>query len=134
MTTITDVEVLTLRRKIGRGGKGFSDPDLDSIWVEAGERMTKAIWICFEELMNDAARFNDYTQNETQEKRSQIFDHIAKVLVPYWHKKTEDEIAAENPTGRAARVMGTKVVPRRYVEKPYTDVDVDPLDPNWRRR
>lgn len=129
MTTITVSELTRLRQKIGRQGAGFSDPNLDAIWVEAGANMTKAIFLCLEELMIDAARFNDYTQNESQEKRSQIFDHLANKLVPYWKAKVEEEAAAANPASKAARIVGTRVIPRRPYERPATDPDSD-----WRRR
>ncbi len=125
MTTITASELTTLRRKIGRQGAGFTDPQLDAIWVEAGGSMNKALFICFEELMIDAARFNDYTQNETQEKRSQIFDHLANKLVPYFKAKVEAEEAAADPTSTAIRIVGTRVVPRRTVERPSTDPETD---------
>jgi hypothetical protein len=127
MTTITAQEEITLRRKLGNGGRGFSTPDLDAIWVEAEESMSKAVWICFEELMNDAARFNDYTQNDTQEKRSQVFDHIANKLVPYWKNKVELEAAGS----KAVRIYGLRAVPTRRVDLPTTDPDrID----DWRRR
>lgn len=127
MTVISAQEEITLRRKVGNGGRGFSTPDLDSIWVEAGESMNKAVLICFEELMNDTARFNDYTQNDTQEKRSQVHDHIAKNVVPHWEKK----VAAEEAGSKAVRIMGIRVVPPRQMERPSTD----PGDCNdWRRR
>lgn len=131
MTTITGPEEISFRAKLGNGGRGFATPDLDRIWVEAGESMTKAILIALEELMVDAARFNDYTQNDTQEKRSQVFDHIAKVLVPYYQKKVDAEVLAANPRNKAARIYGTRVVPPRRVERPYTDSDCD-SDGTWR--
>jgi len=129
MTTITAQEEITLRAKLGNGGRGFSTPDLDRIWVEAEERMSTALWIAFEELMNDAARFNDYTQNDTQEKRSQVFDHIANKLVPYWKAKSEEEVDAASNT-KAVRILGLKVVPPRKVERPSTDPGCD--DGTWR--
>lgn len=129
MTTITATEEVTLRRKIGNNGAGFSTPELDSIWVEAGENMTKAIFICFEELMNNAARFTDYTQNDTQEKRSQIFDHIANKVLPYWRGKLSAAEAGENTSARTMRIVGTKAVPPRRVVRPDTDPVNDPYDP-----
>lgn len=131
MTTITAQEEITLRRKLGNGGAGFSTPDLDSIWVEAGESMTAAIFICFEELLNDATRFNDYTQNDTQEKRSQIFDHIANKTLPYWKAKAELEDTAANRDKRAVKILGTRVVPPRRMELPSTDPER--IDPYYRR-
>jgi len=129
MTTITAQEEITLRRKLGNNGAGFSTPDLDSIWVEAGQSMTKAIFICFEELLNDATRFNDYTQNDSQEKRSQIFDHIANKTLPYWKAKAIEEDNAANPTNKGVRILGLRVVPPRRMERPSTDPGCD--DGTW---
>jgi hypothetical protein len=123
MTTITAEELVTLRRKINdKGQQAFSDPELDEIWVEAGESMSKAIFLCLEEITIDAARFNDYTQNETTEKRSQVFDHLMSKLLPYWKAKAEEET---NSTATVSRIVGTRVVPRRAVERPYTDPGSD---------
>lgn len=131
MTTLTAQEEITLRRKIGNNGAGFSTPDLDSIWVEAEGNMNRAIFICFEELMNNAARFTDYTQNDTQEKRSQIFDHIANKVLPYWRGKLSAAEAGENTTKQTARIVGTKVVPPRRIARPFTDPHIDPYqNPN----
>lgn len=128
MTTITDVELVRLRRKIGRQGRGFSDPQLDDIWVEAGGNLTRALLICFEELMLDAARFNDYTQNETQEKKQQVFENLKK-SVGYLKDKLDGEVAAATTSARTARILGTRVVPPRRVERPYTDPGDD--GSNW---
>lgn len=126
MTTITAEELVTLRRKINdKGQQTFSDPELDEIWVEAGEVMSKAIFLCLEEITIDVARFNDYTQNETTEKRSQVFDHLMDKLLPYWKAKAEEET---NSTATVSRIIGTRVVPRRPVERPYTDPGSDLMD------
>lgn len=122
-------ELITLRRKINdKGQRAFSDPELDELWVEAGENLSKTVFLCLEELAIDAARFADYTQNETQEKRSQVFDHLMNKLLPYWKAKSEAETA---PLTRVSRIVGTKVVPRKSVERPYTDPEVN--DSEWWR-
>jgi len=119
MTTISAQDMITLRRKIDDpGAKAFSDPELDEIWVEAGENMNRAIYICFEELLNSAIKFTDYTQNQSTERRSQIFDHIAKEVLPYWKNKVETEKSS-------LRILGMKVRPPRRVERPYTDPHID---------
>lgn len=134
MTTMTAQDEVNFRRKLGNGGRGFATPDLDAIWTEADGSMSKALWIAFEELMNDAARFNDYTQNDTQEKRSQIFDHIAGKLVPYWKAKAELEDTAANQEKRAVKIMGLRGVPPRRMERPATEANCEdpyrnPYDP-----
>jgi hypothetical protein len=129
MTTILADEVVTLRRKINdKGQQAFSDPELDELWVEAGENMSMTIFLCLEELAIDAARFADYTQNETKESRSQVFDHLMNKLLPYWKAKAAAEIT---PLTGVSRIVGTKVVPRRSVERPYTDPEVN--DSEWWR-
>ena len=132
MTTITAQEEITLRRKLGNNGAGFSTPDLDAIWVEGGESMTQAIFICFEELLNDTARFNDYTQNDSSERRSQIHDHIAKNVLPYWLKKALLENTEDNRHLRAVKIMGIRRVPPSHMDRPATDPQTS--DPFLRRR
>ncbi len=116
MTTITTEELTTLRRKINdKSSRAFSDSELDSIWVEANEVLSTAIFLCIEELTISASRFNDYTQNETTEKRSQVFDHLMNKLLPYWKAKSEEETA---PSRAVSRIVGLKVQPPRRMELP----------------
>ena len=119
MTTITAAEIATLRRKIGDNGNppAFQVYELDENWVEAGEDMNTAVLICLEDLASNSFKFTDYTQNETQEKRAQIFKHLVDDLIPYWSKK----VAADNTAAYIPRIVGTKVQPPRRMEKPYSE-------------
>lgn len=130
MTTMTPDQEVELRQRLGRNNAAFSTPYLDAIWTSTGT-MAAAMVRCFEDLMNDTALFNDYTKNDTQEKRSQIFDHIAGKVLPYWVKKAAEETAAANPRSQGVKILGLRAVPPRRVEYPATDPGCD--DP-YRRR
>ena len=125
MTTMTAAQEVELRQRLGRNNAAFSTPYLDAIWASTGT-MTTAMVRCYEDLMNDTALFNDYTKNDTQEKRSQIFDHIASKVLPYWVKKAAEEDAAANPQRRTAKIRGLRPVPPRSIERPSTDPGDDP--------
>lgn len=121
MTAWSMEVALQLRRKIGNNGAGFSDADLEHIWEEAEESLPHAVLICFEELAAGAAKFTDYTQNETQDKKSQVFSHIMDRLIPYWKKKVDEAEDDATPQKRTSRIVGTKVQPPRRMERPATD-------------
>lgn len=110
------------RRKIADKNKlGFSDPELDDLYDETSGNFDKAVLLAWEELAANATRFADYVQNETQVKKSQIFDHIVNKLIPMWQAK----VAKRNQV----RIVGTSIVPTRARLRPSTDLDEDDFDP-----
>jgi hypothetical protein len=115
MPVANAVELERFRRKIGdQQKKGFTDPELQDIWDEAGGDLTKATLIAFEELWANAVRFADYTANESSVKKSQIFNNIEKML-----KRLDGKVTRRNPV----RIVGTEIVPNRNAERPSTDSD-----------
>lgn len=109
MTELTETQLARLRRKIADQGTppAFPDDELQDIWDEAGENWNLTIVMCFNELLASAAKFNDYTQNESQEKKSQISKNLAD-LRDYYQKLYDQEGG-----GNTTRIVGIKVQRRQ---------------------
>lgn len=97
----TETERQRLRMDLGLQATdttSLSDATADAIYAEADEsysdtsaRNAYARVLALERLMAQAVTQVDYTQNETQEKSSQIFSHYEATLTR-WQKKLEDAI------------------------------------------
>jgi hypothetical protein len=100
----------------------LSDAAADALFVEAGESYTDAAsihaatrWIYIDRLLMQAAAEVDYTQNETQEKASQRWDHL-NTLWLRWRKRLDDALLVVAPS--AARFGRTTRRPARIKEHP----------------
>lgn len=58
------------------GVYAFTDAELSSFYDLSDQNFFLAICYAFRALMADFARLNDYTAGQTQEKKSQIFNHL----------------------------------------------------------
>lgn len=57
---------------------GYSDDDISGMIANYG--VNGSVVECLNELLVDSARFYDYSQGQTTDKRSQIFDHLKTLL------------------------------------------------------
>ena len=80
----TETQRVRLRSDIGATVASLPDDDADDIFTEAGEKYTDADSItaytrvlAIRRLMANAAKLTDYTQNESQEKQSQVFPSLS---------------------------------------------------------
>lgn len=64
----------------------YTDEEIQELIDEYG--LDGATIAILEELTADTARFHDYSQGETSSKRSQVFDHLLKLLENYRAKAT----------------------------------------------
>ena len=112
MATLSATLLARLRRKIDDEGTppAFSDDELNDIYDEADGNWNLTLALCFEELRNSAAKFSDYKQNESEEKRKQIFDNLFKLAS--YHR------GLATSTGNQVRVVGLKSRPPRNKTKP----------------
>lgn len=109
--TLTTAELTSLRRKVGDPSETtWDDDELNAIYDEADGDFNEAVAICFEELMVNAAKFADYTQNESSEKRSQIFANLSKLADRY------RSLSSTNTN--QVRIVGLKQRPPRNKRKP----------------
>jgi hypothetical protein len=95
MVALTNDQLIDLRNDLGdtKTPPAFTDEELERLYVRTSEGHTATVVLGLDQLIMDAVKFSDYTQNETQEKKSQIFDHLLKVRA-LWQKKLDDETAA----------------------------------------
>ncbi len=87
----------------------YTDAEISELNQELGiDGATVAV---LEELTADTARFYDYTQGETSNKRSQVFDHLMKLLDSY------REMAEKTRRGSGVR-FGKRGQSRSTLPKP----------------
>lgn len=111
---LTAAELARFRRKIGDTGttQAYSDDELQDLYTEAGEVFAVAVRDAIDELIGNAWKFTDYTQNASQEKKSQIMTNLLKIRA-IWQAKV-DALSA----GSQTRIVGLKAVPPRRKDKP----------------
>ena len=127
----TDLDYDRLRQDIGADSESLSDNDAAAIFVEAGEEYSTTATIkaatrviALTRLRAQAAKLNDYTQDTTTEKMSQVFDHLGKLLEE-WQGKLDAALAAaaKASSGGAARFGGKRIIPSRVREWPGERVE-----------
>lgn len=103
MSELTVDQLTDLRADLGdvKTPPAFEDAELQRLYVRSGENYTHTVILGFDQLLTQAALFTDYTQNETQEKKSQIFDHLIK-LRAMWRQSLADEQKTASPTALTA--------------------------------
>lgn len=112
---LTTEELLDLRADLGDNGtaRAFTDDELERLFVRANERYAVAMVLALNQLLASAAKLNDYTQNETQEKKSQVFEQLVK-LRAFWQLE-----ATRSSPPRQVRVAQLGVRPPRERDEPY---------------
>lgn len=103
----------------------FTDAELERLYTRAGENYATAVYYAWRQLMAGAAKYIDYRVAQTDEKRSQVWDHI-KEMVAYWEGESDAEL---NTQGVA--ILGINQVPTRWKDAPY---ESNGLDRRLRRR
>jgi hypothetical protein len=121
----TSTERQRLRLDLGLAADdttSLPDATIDALFVEAEETYTDASSIIaatrviyINRLMMQAAADVDYVQNNTQEKASQRYAHLAKELAK-WQARLDAAVAISN--GSAARFGRTTRRPARIKEHP----------------
>lgn len=94
----------------------FTDPELARLYERAGEAYDRAVLLAFDQLLSGAAKFASYTQNQMQEKKSEIFNNLLK-LRTLWAGKvdTADKATA---AGQQVRLAGLTRQPKRLKDAP----------------
>jgi len=111
VATLTNTELASMRRKVADTAEtAWDDDELQAIYTEANGDLNEAIAVCYEELMANAAKFSDYTQNESSEKRKQIFDNLGKMATYYRGLSDQNQVSA--------KIVGIKQRPPRNKRKP----------------
>jgi hypothetical protein len=112
------------RADIGDANEAFGDEEIDKLETRATNRWGADVAyegarvLALQQLLASSAKFNDYTSNESSEKKSQIFKNLQELLKVYKADldDKQDEIAAA--AGAKARFGGTVKKPSRLKEYP----------------
>ena len=111
MASLSTSDLSFVRLIIGDEAEtAFSDSELNTLYTQAGSDLNITMALCFEVLRNSAAKFADYKQNESEEKRNQIFANLDKLAKYYRGLATT--------TGNQVKVVGLKQRPPRNKTKP----------------
>lgn len=92
------------------GDTDYTDDELNRLFTRASDDYNTAVYLAFRQLLADSSRYIDYKVAQTEEKRSQIFDHLQK-MVAFWG--AESRTAANQ-----VRIVGINEIPPRYKEEP----------------
>jgi len=91
----------------------FTDAELERLFARAGEVYESAVYMAWRQIFAQATKYIDYKVAQTEEKRSQVWDHI-KAMMAHW--KTEADAASGS---QGALLLGLNVIPTRSKEEPY---------------
>lgn len=119
MADLTAKQIERIRRKIGDVGivqsdgskkTAFQDPEIQDEYDDAGGDFNKTILALYEDLLGSAWRFHDYTQNQSDEKKQQIFKNLESAA-KWWRQKVADDTATAAKATLVPRIIGVEVVP-----------------------
>lgn len=88
----------------------FTDAELERLFARAEDDYNTAVYLAWRQLLASSAAYIDYKVALTEEKRSQVFDHIQK-MVAFWGD--ESRVA-----GNQVAMLGLNLVPPRWKEEP----------------
>ena len=91
----------------------FTDVELERLFARANEVYEAAVYMAWRQIFAQATKYIDYKVAQTEEKRSQVWDHI-KAMMAHWKAEAD---AASGVQGAA--FVGLNVIPTRSKEEPY---------------
>lgn len=109
------------RADIGDSNSAFTDEDIDQLETRAIAKYGAdaayegAAYLAVRQLLSNAAKFSDYTANESSEKKSQKFSNLEKLLKIF---KADLDEAVEGAAGANVRMGKTVKKPARRKEYP----------------
>lgn len=109
------------RADIGDVNSAFTDADIDTLETRATAKYGAdsayegARVMAINQLIANAAKFRDYTANESSDKKSQVFKHLKDLRTIY---KDELDDAIEDASGASVRMGRGRIKPPRRKELP----------------
>lgn len=111
-SSLTGTGVIVTVQQVTAGGvTAFSDAELNAQFSQADSNFFLTISYAFRVLQSNAARFNDYTAGQTQEKKSQIFAHLEALAAHF---------EAWAQAGQQVQIVRLASVPPRLRAVPVT--------------
>lgn len=90
----------------------FTDAELERLFERADEVYASAVYMAWRQLLAASTKYIDYRVAQTEEKRSQVYQHI-KDMVGHWQAESDK---ATNTQG--VRMVGLTEIPPRWKEEP----------------
>ena len=90
----------------------FTDAELERLFERADEVYASAVYMAWRQLLAASTKYIDYRVAQTEEKRSQVYQHI-KDMVTHWQSESDK---ATNVQG--VRMVGLTEIPPRRKEEP----------------
>ena len=109
------------RADIGDVNNAFEDADIDTLETRsiakygADAAYEGARIMAINQLIANAAKFSDYTANESSQKKSQVFNNLLKLRDIY---KTDLDDAIQDASGASVRMGRGRIKPPRRKELP----------------
>lgn len=117
---LTTDQLADLQADLGIGADEtvFTDAELERLFARADEVYASAVYMAWRQLLAASTKYIDYRVAQTEEKRSQVYQHI-KDMVGHWQSESDK---ATNVQG--VRMVGlTEIPPRRKEEPAITEYE-----------
>lgn len=113
MASLTSTQRTDLQADLGISSDEavFTNTELDRLYTRAGSDYNKTVVLAVRQLLMNAAKFNDYTAGDTQEKKSQVFKNL-KQMYDMWSEEADDD--------PEVKIVGMVSVPPKNKDKPST--------------
>lgn len=106
--TMTATQLSDLRFDLADIESAFSDVELNRCWARlSGARDDRSRFeatkgLAIRSLLHDAAKFNDYTAGQTDEKKSQVFEHYLKLFNSMYAAVVQDALGGSGQVARGS--------------------------------
>lgn len=110
--SLTATQLALFRRKIDdtSATPAYSDDELNATFEEAEGNLDRAVLLIIEELMMRGSKYTDYVQNQSSEKRHQVFESL-KAMHDLYEKKL-------SKASGQFKMVGVRSVPPNRKETP----------------
>lgn len=90
----------------------FTDAELERLYTRSEENYATAVYMAWRQLLAASTKYIDYKVAQTEEKRSQVHQHI-KDMVTHWQTEAEKSTNAQG-----VKMVGLTEIPPRRKEEP----------------
>lgn len=107
---LTAEQLSDFRADIGDDGSVFTEDELNRLYERASSDYDQAIVLALRQLLASAVKLHDYQIAHAMERKSQVFDHLQKLLA---YRETTLGTAAQQ-----VRITAFRAVPPRDKDTP----------------
>lgn len=111
MSELSSSQIEDFRADIGDENNAFAIEELQRLYTRANGNYDAAVVLAIEQLLAGSAKFNDYTEGQSKEEISQIFEHLQSLLA----------VKLERLSGTKSKLRFVRLKGGTYrkAEKPY---------------